>query len=327
MKVYVFCHIGAKKPNGGVKILFEYARALRQGGHDAYILIPGTHLYPNDCPKGYKPSWFDTDVPVEDDVRVVTKDDIVIIHEEGIWCYEHLAVNNPRMIMINQGAQSSLTDNVGMHISYNFARNIYSKCLGVITISPYIANFVNVVFQVDNNKIHIIENPIDSYFKPAPYKSNTILVMNKQPSNVVSQMIIKIVSERYPLWNVKIAQELSHKQLAQEMADAKIFLFLCTPHGEGSSLPPVEAALSGCKVIGYSGLGSRYYYQLPLFTEIEYNDVTQFIVKLDHYTSVMTGGDSFSILFDHSIQELRGKRSIIKFDSEVNRVFNKLISC
>lgn len=324
--IYVFCHIGAKNPNGGVKILFEYARALRQSGHDACILIPGAHLYPNDCPKGYKPSWFDTDVPVEDNVRLITKDDIVIIHEEGIWCYEHLAANNPRMIMINQGAQSSLTDNVGMHISYNFARNIYSKCLGVITISPYIANFVNVVFQVDKNKIHVIENPIDSYFSPSANKSNTILVMNKQPGNVVSHMIIKIISERYPGWYIKIVHGLTHKQLALEMADAKVFLFLCTQHGEGSSLPPIEAALSGCKVIGYSGLGSRYYYQMPLFTEIEYNDVTELVIKLDHYTSVMTGDDRFYKLFARSIQELRDRRSISRFDSEVNRVFNELIS-
>ncbi|NDH04961.1 hypothetical protein EBX93_03420, partial [bacterium] len=120
MKVYVFCHIGAKKPNGGVKILFEYAQALREGGYDASILIPGAHLYPSDCPRDYKPSWFKTDVPVYDDVRIVTKDDVVLIHEESVWCFDHLKQNNPRFIMINQGISSSITNNVGKHISYSY---------------------------------------------------------------------------------------------------------------------------------------------------------------------------------------------------------------
>lgn len=325
MKVYVFCHIGAKNPNGGVKILFEYARALRAGGFDACILIPGTHLYPNDCPKGYKPSWFETDVPVKDDVRVITKDDTVLIHEEGIWCYEHLAANNPRMIMINQGAQSSLTDNVGMNITYNFARNIYSKCIGVITISPYISLFCNSIFNVPSNKIKVIENPIDDYFQPAPRKSNTILIMNKQPGNVVSQMIIKIINERYPGWNVVVAGVMSHKELANKMADAKIFIFLCTPHGEGSSLPPVEAALSGCKVIGYSGLGSRYYYKEPIFTEIEYNDVTRLISKLDVICALYKDNDQMLTDFKWSMDALRDARSFKLFDLKVVQAFNELI--
>lgn len=333
MKIYVFCHIGASRPNGGVKILFEYAQALIDSGYDACILIPGAHLYPYDCPKGYKPSWFETNVPVEDDVRVVTKDDVVVIHEEGIWCYEHLAVNNPRMIMINQGAQSSLTDNVGMHISYEFAHNIYKKCLGVVTISPYISDFVNNVFDIDEDKIHMIENPVDDYFTSTiEDKTNTILIMNKQPGNVVSKMIEKIIHGRYPGWKIKIVHGLSHRELAKEMAKAKIFLFLCTPHGEGSALPPVEAALSGCRVVGYSGLGSRYYWQYPNFKEIEYNDVTAFITHLDCLTPMLGMKEIYATLYNNylgpdssDVSMLRQSRSLSKFKREVNRVFKEIL--
>lgn len=333
MKVYVFCHIGARTPNGGVKILFEYANALREGGYDAYILLPGAHLYPDDCPKDYKPSWFDTNVPVIDDVRVVTSNDIVIIHEEGIWCYEHLAANNPRMIMINQGAQSSITDNVGMHITYNFAKSIYTKCMGVITISPYISECVNTVFGVDKSKIYMIENPVDDYFTSTlDQKSNTILVMNKQPGNVVSQMILKILCERYTKWRVRVVRNLTHRELAKEMSRSKIFLFLCTPHGEGSSLPPVEAALSGCRVVGYSGIGSRYYWNLPIFREIEYNDVNDTIKHLDECTEMLQNDDLYKFLYTQflspdsvPVTKLRNHRSIYKFKHEVNRVFKEII--
>lgn len=319
--IYVFCHVGAKKPNGGVKILFEYAQALIDNGYEAAILIPGAHLYPSDCPKNYKPDWFETSVPVYDDVRVVNSKDIVVMHEEGIWCFEHIALYNPKFIMINQGLQSSITDNVGMFISYSFAKRVYDSCLGVIAISPYIAEGVNKLFNVKKSNIHIIENPVDDFFKPGD-KQNTILIMNKQPNNVVAKMILKIVSERYPEWENKHINNMSLKQVAEEMSKAKIFMFLSTPHGEGSSLPPIEAALSGCSVVGYSGLGSRYYYKLPIFTEIEYNDVTGFISVLDHQTELYKNS---SVLFNKEIDELRSLRSKQFFTTRVGNVFWELL--
>lgn len=334
MKVYVFCHIGAKKPNGGVKILFEYAQALRDGGYDASILIPGAHLYPDDCPNGYKPSWFETDVPVFDDVRIITQDDIVIIHEEGVWCYEHLAANNPRIIMLNQGLSSSLTNNVGKYISYNYVKSIYSKCLGVIGISPYICKGVNEIFNVPKDRIHHIENPIDDYFVPSEKKINRILIMNKQPDNVATTMIIKIIMERYPNWDVKFIENMTSREVAEQMGMSKIFCFFCTPLGEGSSLPPVEAALSGCKVIGYSGVSSSYYYNEPIFTEINYNDINSFIDVMDYYTKLY-GGDDFELAyrlnhvstsFHHNTEELRRLRSKERFKQEVNRVIKELIN-
>jgi len=333
MKVYVFCHIGAKTPNGGVKVLFEYAQALINGGYDASILIPGAHLYPNDCPKDYKPSWFETNVPVYDDVRIITKDDIVIIHEEGIWCFDHLITNDPRMFMLHQGLTSTLTDNVGLNISYSYAKRVYERCEGFITISPYITQGITTLFKITPDKIFHIENPIDEYFIPGE-KENTILVMNKQPGNVVSHMLIKIFNERYPNWNVKIIQNMSHRQVAEEMSRAKIFAFLCTPLGEGSALPPMEAALSGCKVIGYSGIGSRYYFNEPIFTEVDYNDVVTFVKMMDYYTELYDGKDfervykvhHISNTFANCTDNLRQLRSKERFTKEVNRVFKELVN-
>ncbi len=323
MKIYVFCHIGAKRPNGGVKILFEYAKALMDNGWDASILIPGAHLFPADCPKDYKPSWFETDVPVFDDVRIIKSDDLVIIHEEGIWCYEHLIANNPRMVMLNQGLTSSLTDNVGMNITYDFAKQVYDRCEAVVTISPAITTGLMNIFGVDSMKLFTIPNPIDDFFTPG-VKENTILVMNKQPGNIASIMLLKIILNRYPGWNVKLIQNMSLMQVADEMSRAKIFAFLCSPLGEGSSLPPVEAALSGCKVIGYSGVGSSYYFLEPIFTEIAYNDIDRFVRVLDE--EVRLQEESNEDRFKIHRESLRINRSKERFTRVVGRVFGEIIN-
>lgn len=327
MKIYIFCHIGAKRPSGGVKILFEYAQALRECGWDASILIPGAHLYPSDCPKDYKPGWFETNVPVYDDIRVVTKDDIVVMHEEGIWCYEHIALYRPRMLMINQGLTSSIMNNVGMNITYDYAKRVYDECEAVITISEAIAEGVETIFGVDKSKIYTIKNPVDEFFHPEA-KENSILVMNKQPDNPAAVMLLKIIDSRYEGWQINHIRNMTLSEVAYQMSKAKIFLFLCSALGEGSSLPPVEAALSGCKVIGYTGVGSGDYFKEPLFTEIAYNDIGGFVKAIDNEVNYLKLIEPLSTheIYQKSIAALRVERSRDNFTRIVGQVFGEIIN-
>lgn len=45
---------------------------------------------------------------------------------------------------------------------------------------------------------------------------------------------------------------------------------------EGLPLPPVEAALAGNKVIGYTGEGGKEYWKKPIFTEIKTSEIKNF---------------------------------------------------
>lgn len=301
MKLYVFCHKAQLEPNGGVKVLFEIAQALIDDGFDACILIPGKRLYAGENPAGWTPHWFKTDVPVIDDVDVITSEDVVLIHEESIWAYDELNRNRPRMIMINQGLQSSLcTRN-----SFDDLLKVYKECLGVITVSRYIADGVNLLFKVPSTKIHRVHNIVDPMFinYNPEFKKNEILVHIKR-QNSSNGMLYKILSTRYD-WNVRVVENFTLKQMAAAMETAKIFLFLCNENGEGFGMPPVEAALSGCKVIGYSGIGGKEFFDEPLFTEIEYNDINRFVVEVDHWVKELNDTDIFQYAPEACVQRNR----------------------
>lgn len=323
--IYVFCHIGAKRPSGGVKILFEMTQALIDAGHEAAILIPGAHLYPHDCPKGYKPSWFETTVPVFDDVRIVTSEDIVVMHEEGVWAFDHVMANKPKYLMINQGAQSSIANNVGMNITYDFVRKIYEGAEAVITVSPYISMFVHHTFGVPHENIYLIENMIDNYFDVAA-KDNTILVLDKAKS-LPSELVVKVYNERYPGWRVEVVENYTHKELAEAMSRSKIFVFFASNSGEGSPMPPVEAALAGCKVIGNTGVGGKYYFHQPIFSEVEYGDILGFIQEMDLWTETLQDGtiDQFAdaVLQRESLAHIRSKEM---YQSRVKNVFETVLT-
>ena len=45
-------------------------------------------------------------------------------------------------------------------------------------------------------------------------------------------------------------------------------------------MPPVEAAIAGNKVIGYTGEGGKEYWHEPVFTEIQNGDFSKFIIEI-----------------------------------------------
>ena len=45
-------------------------------------------------------------------------------------------------------------------------------------------------------------------------------------------------------------------------------------------MPPIEAALAGNKVIGYTGEGGKEYWKKPIFTEIPNGNALKFVKEI-----------------------------------------------
>lgn len=327
MKVYVFCHNAIARPTGGVKVLFEIADGLLKAGYDAYVLIPG-NLYLDENPSNFRPAWFDSDVQVVNDINILTKDDIVFIHEEATWAFYEIKKNNPRHIMINQGAQCTLCIE---HIDYKQTHMMYSTALGVVSVSDYINDTLNTIFDIPYSKLFTVNNInlISKMFAPG-IKKNKICYIQKISSkdNIANKMMVKIMEQRYPGWEVEKLTDRPQEGIAKAMAESKIFVFFCHDWGEGFGIPPVEAAISGCKVIGYSGHGGRHYYEQPTFTEIEYNDVNVFTMVLDHWVKAL---ENISMLeYNEQARQLHQKlsyqRDITLFHNDVKTIMEKILN-
>ena len=65
-----------------------------------------------------------------------------------------------------------------------------------------------------------------------------------------------------------------HKKVFKNLKKSKIFLSFSEL--EGLPLPPVEAALAGNQVIGYTGEGGKEYWRKPIFTEIKTGELKIF---------------------------------------------------
>ena len=56
-------------------------------------------------------------------------------------------------------------------------------------------------------------------------------------------------------------------------------IFLSFSYAEGFGMPPIEAAMAGNKVIGYTGGGGKEYWRKPIFEEIQSGDIKNFSEK------------------------------------------------
>jgi glycosyltransferase involved in cell wall biosynthesis len=67
---------------------------------------------------------------------------------------------------------------------------------------------------------------------------------------------------------------LNEEELFKYLSVSKIFLSFSDLEGFG--LPPLEAALSGNMVIGYTGEGGKEYWKNPLFQEVPKGNILEF---------------------------------------------------
>ena len=81
-------------------------------------------------------------------------------------------------------------------------------------------------------------------------------------------------------------------------------IFLSFSEFEGLPLPPLEAALSGNRVIGYTGQGAKDYWSPPIFDAIQQGDIIGFVETVRATVAGLEAGHL-------GAGELRGARRLL----------------
>ena len=79
-------------------------------------------------------------------------------------------------------------------------------------------------------------------------------------------------------WQLQAIENLDERATATLMSRSAIFLSFS--EFEGCPLPPIEAALSGNVVVGYTGQGGKEYFQRPIFREVPNGNFLFFVEQV-----------------------------------------------
>ncbi len=224
-----------------------------------------------------KKNWHDDKILVGDNLNFDRKKDFVIIPE--IWAHFatdlKLAEKGINYAIFVQGFYHMYSTNnfVNLKKSYEDARLI-------ITTSKYSISYLRTMFPKIRKKIFKVNLSIDNKKFKIKKKTNLITYMpRKLPEH--SNLLLFFLKNLLPKnWKILPLINVSEKELINTLSISKIFLSFS--NFEGMGIPPIEAALSGNKVIGYVGGGGSEYWRKPIFIKVENGEIQDFAKKIIH---------------------------------------------
>ena len=227
--------------------------------------------------KKFKPNkeWYKNKIFNGENLNFDKKKDFVIIPE--IWAHFATDLNFAEQkinyaIFVQGFYHMNSTDNfLNLKKSYENAKLI-------ITTSKYSISYLRTMFPNIKKKIFKINLSIDNKKFKIKKKSNLITYMpRKLPEH--SSLLLFFLKNLLPKnWKILPLINVSEKKLINTLSISKIFLSFS--NFEGMGLPPIEAALSGNKVIGYVGGGGSEYWKKPIFIKVENGEIEDFAKKI-----------------------------------------------
>lgn len=230
------------RPSGGIRVIYRQVELLRQRGFEATVV---------QRLRGYRPSWFTSEAPVEclDDIRPLAADFVVIPenYRNGARLFGGTA---PAKIVFCQNHH---------YVFRGFAANRTWRrwCSDVVCVSTPIRDYLRRAFGINDAPLWpcFVDRNL---FRPRPKRLQICYMPRKRPEE--AKFIRESFAAMYPglrsiPW-VRI-DGLPEREVARIMGESAIFLAL--GRHEGLGLPPLEAMASACQVVGFSAGGGAEY--------------------------------------------------------------------
>jgi hypothetical protein len=296
---------------GGVKVIYEHVDALNAAGFDAFVL--------HDTAE-FRCSWFLNSTRIDGIARVALRDsDFVVLPEvfEGLYVETREqgasaalpllarvkyylkekrprnrahALDRARFASVFASAAKKVVFNQGCYLTFRghtlpsndgVVTTMYQggQVVAALVVSEDSERYLRTAFP--ELQVHRVPNAIDTtLFRAAPKKEREIcFVASKGWDDLVQIVSILKLRGRVSDFAFTAIQGLPQEVVATVFGRAAIFL--ATGLREGFSLPPAEAMVAGCIVVGYDGLGGREFFDRDYCFPVEPGDVRSFVETVE----------------------------------------------
>ena len=227
--------------------------------------------------KNFKPKkdWYENKILNRNNLNFDKKKDFIIIPE--IWA--HFATD---LKFAKKGINYAIFVQGFYHMNStnNFInlKKSYEGAKLIITTSKYSLSYLNNMFPNLKKKIFKVNLSVDSSKFKIKKKSNLITYMPRKLPEHSSLLLFYLKNLLPKNWKILPLINQPEKKIIKSLSISKIFLSFS--NFEGLGIPPIEAALSGNKVIGYVGGGGSEYWKKPIFIKVENGEIEEFAKKI-----------------------------------------------
>jgi len=221
--------------------------------------------------KDSKYRWFNNKIKIKKDFIFSRANDFVIIPEIVADVFGKYFFNKKiKYAIFVQNGYLIPSKN-----SYKETNIVYKNSEFILSYSKEINDCLKLIFPFIKKKILKKSASVKiNKFKKKYKKENLITYMPRKLSDHAKILIFFLERHIPKNWRIKKIDNLNEKETFKYLYKSKIFISLSNLEGLG--LPPLEAALAGNKVIGYTGEAGKEYWKKPIFTEIYNGDLKKF---------------------------------------------------
>lgn len=314
----IFFLPATRSPSGGVIVAHHHSDAINS------LAIPNLKssvMYPMDI--NFSPKLFVHQSIFKRDNKFDINKDFVILPEVMASRYaEDLYKRNIRYAIHVQNGYLMDLEIRSESSNFSLLKKAYEKASIIIGNSNDTVENVKFVFPEYSEKIIRSHFVIEKHrFQPIVNKKNLITYMpRKLPRH--SQHVLFFLTGKIPKnWQIMPIDGVEEQKVYDILYESKIFLSFS--EFEGLAMPPAMAAMSGNRVIGYTGEANKEYFHLPCFDEIPCGDIKLFATKIIEATQAY---ENNAINLDvASIQYLEDLFSKTKQKSFLNELINKVV--
>ena len=272
IKITYLCPVSDPKkdgPSGGVKVIYKQSEEINK------LLSPhfkSAVVHPEEI--SFVCKWFEYSTEFKRNLNFNINNEFVIIPD--FWAERYAPQcksNNIKYGIFVQGGYLFGNEDEASTLS------AYQNAEIIMTISDDTADCCKLAFPSLSAKIMRMHYFVDSSkFKPDIKKSDIITYMpRKLPRH--SKLVLFFLDQHLPAnWKVFPINNMTETEVNETFQSSKIFLSFSELEGWG--LPPIEAGLTGNKVIGYTGEGGKEYWKPPIFSEIMMGDIKGFVKEI-----------------------------------------------
>ena len=316
------CPTGNNKPTGGIKVIYRHVETISK------LLPKGIEskvFHFEDF--NFSCNWFSHKVNFKKNPVFDPNKEFAIIPE---W----MAVYHAKILQklkVKYGIFVQNGFNLHTKPKNNFSDeeiyDAYKRAEIIISLSDEITECIKFAFPECEKKIFRITISVDNLkFQYSEEifnnKDNLITYMPRKKKDHAKRLIFFLNKHLPENWEIKSLDDLSELEVINHLKKSKIFLSFSELEGFG--LPPVEAALCGNYVIGYTGEAGKEYWSDPIFKEVLSGDIRTFAMKvISKVKDIENKNNTYSFLLPQ-IKRLAEKYSLEKEKLSLNNFIEKI---
>lgn len=278
-------------PSGGIKVIYRHSEMLNSNGVESYIFHPHNPQF--SC------TWFSHSAVHHDGWSLNPGRDFLIVPE--IWAaqfgkrYMELGFKYAIYVQNGYATHQNFSDDTS---------RVYEKADLLLSVSDDTSNMLSIAYpNIHVEKIMRLFSSVDTIFSAASPKEKMIAYMPRKHPKHAERICFYLRNYLPKAWSIVRIHNVPEIEVATILARSSIFMSLSDLEGLG--VPPLEAAVSGNVVVGYTGEGGKEYFHKPIFREVATGDLSNYVKAIQLAISDVEGGVTLSKEFSDQVTKLK----------------------